>query len=112
MQKTIIIFLITFLLVGFSWLAYTERKQQQINNQWFLYFQNPTDNSLDFVIENYTKNSEFVWKLKNNEKIIRTEKITVLKNAPINVSIENNPQGRLIIEVTHKNKKKFIYKIQ
>ena len=108
-QKTILIFLIIFLITSFSWLAYIEKKQHQIKNQWFLYFQNPTaDADLDFIIENYTNDSDFTWQLLNNENIIKAEKVKVLKGDKKTVNIKLLEAKQ--IKVLHNKESKLIYK--
>ena len=109
-QKLILSFLILFLLISFSFLAYTEKKQHQIKNQWFLYFENPTADNLNFIIENHTPNTDFSWKViseKDNHEI-KQGKITVLNNEKKVVNIEKPHQG--IIKVKHSSNQKIIYK--
>ncbi len=109
-QKIILTFLIIFLIASFSWLAFAERKQQEIDGQWFLYFQNPTNKSLDFVVENYTDDPEFSWKLlDDNNKEITNGKVKVLKNNKKTV-ILTEPSDGTTIKVSHRNEHKSIYK--
>ncbi len=111
-QKIIIFSFIFFLLLGFLWLSYNERKQTQINNQWFLYFKNPTDANLDFVIENYTNSQNFTWQLIDNNRVTKKENVIILKNEIKNVIInsQNDKKGILKIKVIHHNSTKEIYK--
>ncbi len=97
-------------MISFSYLAHTEKKQHQIENQWFLYFENPTADNLNFVIENYTDNADFSWKLLNkDDKQIANGKIKVLKNDKKTV-ILTEPSDGTTIKVSHRNEYKSIYK--
>lgn len=109
-QKIILTFLIIFLITSFSWLIYSEKKQHQITNQWFLYFDNPQNNSLNFTIENYTNKSDFTWQLLNNDNSFDTGKIKVLKGDKKTVIIEQRSTDSSIIKVLHNKENRLIYK--
>ena len=111
-QPNIIISLIVLLIISFFSLAYLENSQHKISNDWFLYFENPQNNSLDFIVENFSDNEEFSWSLAIDNKIIKTEKIKVLKGSKKNVMIEKLPKGeKFIIKITHGKGGREIYKI-
>jgi len=111
-QKIIIISLAVFLLASFIFLASTEHKQHQLNDGWFLYFENTKSGDLDFVIENYSVDSEFKWNLSSNGDLIKSEKITIEnKENKIMEIDENNLKGKVKIEVEYKKDKKEIYKM-
>jgi hypothetical protein len=110
-QKYIISSLIIFILISFSFLAISEKRQHQIENGWFLYFTNISDNSLNFTLENYTDNNNFVWEIFVDEESITKESFRVLKNDKQNVIIDQPVRGRQIkILVYHLKEIKEIYK--
>lgn len=109
-QKKILIFLIIFLITSFSWLIYNEKKQHQIINQWFLYFDNPQNSSLNFTIENYTNKSDFTWQLLHDNNIFDTGKIKVLKGDKKTVIIEQPLTNAPTLKVFHGKESKSIFK--
>lgn len=111
-QKIIIVSLAVFMLASFIFLAYTERQQHQLNDGWFLYFENPKDSSLDFVVENYAGDSEFEWSLSTDGDLIKSEKIIVENKEKKVIKIEeDNLSGKVEIKVGHKKEVKRVYKI-
>ena len=113
-QKIIILFLAVLLVTNFSWLAYQEKQQHRLQNQWFLYFQNPADQSLDFVIENYTTDNNFEWVIRQNEKIIQKSATKINNQEKKDIAVNLNPEkfsGKIIILVKHQGKSQNIYKI-
>jgi len=111
-QKIIIVSLAFFLLASFVFLSCTERQQHQLNDGWFLYFENPKDNSLNFTIENYTDNPEFEWKLSADNDLIKSEKINIKSKEKKAIEIgENDLKGKVKIEVKQEGNEKQIYKI-
>ena len=114
-QKSIIISLAIFFLASFFSLALIEKKQHQIENQWFLYFQNPNDSGLNFVIENYKETEDFKWQLLRNDDILSQGDVSFDKNEskliiPL-LTQDLNPEGKYVILVTQGNNRKNIYKI-
>ncbi len=111
-QKIIVLSLLLFLIISFSFLAWTEKKQHNLNDQWFLYFENPKNTKLDFVIENYTDNNTFEYLILENKKEIEKKVIQVAKREKkiINPTL-NNRDGKIIIQVIHEKENKKIYKI-
>lgn len=62
------------LLASFVFLSIIEVKQADIDNKniWMLYFSNPKDESLDFIVENHSRNKIFHWQILL-DKIVVTE---------------------------------------
>lgn len=117
-SKSIIISLIIFFLFSFSFLAYTETKQQSSSNQnwWVVYFENPKDENLDFVIENKSKNDNFYWEISAEENLIKKESTNIqegeIKKIEIsNSEIEIQKGGKLTVRVRAGNETREIYKI-
>lgn len=110
-QKYIVYSLILFLFISFSWLIFLEKKQHQISDGWFIYFNNPLNESSDFVIENYSTDQNFYWELSLNDEILKKEEVQVLKNNKKNVTLGEIVKGKSIkITVFHSKKTKEIYK--
>lgn len=117
-NKSIIISIIIFLGLSFLCLAYTENRQQSSSSQnwWVVYFENPKDENLNFIIENKSKNDNFYWEVLSGENIIRKGSVNVregeMKKIEIaNSEIESQGDGKLIIRVGAGNETKEIYKI-
>lgn len=111
-QKIILTFLTITLIASFSWLASLEKNQHEVKNDWFLYFTNPQDDSLDFVIENFSDTDNFSWSLTVDNDLKENKKTQVLKNGKENVKIEKLHKGsEFEIEVSHGPKKRKIYKL-
>lgn len=110
-QKFILIFLAVFFLISFSFLAISESKQHRITDGWFLYFDNIEDSSLNFTLENYSDNSDFIWELSADGKSLSKKNIQVLKGTKESVRINELPKGEQIkITVYQSKETKEIYK--
>lgn len=92
-------------------LYFWENKQHQIEDGWFLYFENSTDKSASFILENYSKNTSFNWELYLDDSLIKKESVQILKNNKKNVIIDQPLEGKLVkIIVFHSKESKDIYK--
>ena len=67
-NKSIILSLLIFLLFGLGFLAYTETQQSPTNQVGF-YFSNPKDESLDFIIENNSDETDFIMKYQMKKTV-------------------------------------------
>ncbi|EKD58619.1 MAG: hypothetical protein ACD_56C00084G0001 [uncultured bacterium] len=116
-NKLIIISTISFMLISFVFLSWSERKQADINtkNIWMIYFENPTDNSLNFKIENHSTNTDFNWQLLAEKKIIREESAAIetgeTSTIPVSMLPINTANKKTSVIVTAGEEKKEIYKI-
>ena len=110
-QKFILIFLLFFVLLSFSFLAISESRQHQLESGWFLYFDNTSNQSLNFTIENYSDNPNFTWEISTDKKSLGKRNIQVLKGTQESVMI-NEPleRGRIKITVYQAKETKEIYK--
>ena len=110
-QKIILISITIFIFFSFSFLAFWEEKQHQIEDGWFLYFNDIDDTSTDFTLENYSKDSEFSFEISLDGNIIKKETVEVLKKDKKNVRLDQHLKGQTIkITVFHSKEKKEIYK--
>lgn len=98
-------------LTSFLFLSIAENRQHRIKNGWFLYFENPKNDSMSFVIENYSDDKDFSWSLIVDGKKIKMENIKILKNDSKNVMIQGLPEGNFFeIKADHGKEEKNIYK--
>ena len=115
-NKIIILALCLFLFISFIFLSYAEKQQADINtkNTWMIYFQNPKDESLNFSIENHSKNTNFHWQILADDMIIKEENISAFlgetKTIPVSSSPTNLIGRRVQIIVSAGEEKKMIYK--
>ena len=79
-------------------------------NWWAISFENPTNPSLYFVIENHSNSTTFHWTIIGTQKLQEGDE-EIAKGATKTIPIENNfNQEKIRIEVTSENEKKAIYK--
>lgn len=92
-QKNIIIAIISLILTSVLLLGILEYKQQTGEDSqgwWSIYFVSPYDEkSLDFVIENYDKKSEFNYEVILNDEVIKSDKINVKNGEFKKVELSN-----------------------
>ena len=94
MQNKIIIGVFVICLVlSFSFLAYSERKSQNIDaqNLWFLYFSDLKGSTLDFSVENHTDKTEFHWELFSDKTKLQDSNLSVKKGATGTSSVPEIP---------------------
>lgn len=113
-NKIIIATTTFFLLISFVTLSLIERNQADINtkNVWMLYFENPKDNSLNFVIENHSNSDNFHWKILSDKDVVK-ESDAIVANGSIKtipLSITDTQNKKMTISVTSNNNTKEIYK--
>ena len=118
MQNTrfIIISLIGCFLFSFFFLAYSEKKTENIDAQnfWFLSFSDPKNSLLSFNVENHTANDEFHWELLADKNKLQDGDLKVEKGKTVTTFIPEVADvlgKRISIKVTAKdNSTKDIYK--
>jgi hypothetical protein len=118
MQKKIIYSLIIFLLISFVYLAYTEKKQADLDYQkdwWALSFVNPKDKSLNFVIENHSQKNNFHWEVLANGNTIIEASIEASKGTAKNIdlsdfNIKDFENKKISVKVSADGEEKEIYK--
>lgn len=114
-NKTIILSIISFLLVSFLFLAWSEKKQADLNSKdiWMIYFQNPKNKSLDFTIENHSNDTDFSYEILKDKDTVKKENISVKKGESKNIELSIPPieKAKITIVVQTEKEKKEIYKI-
>lgn len=116
-NKSIIISLIIFLLLSFGFLAYTETKQQSPDSQnwWTVYFEDPKNESLNFIIENNSDQTVFHYETLAQKSTTSSTDIEIKKGEKKNIEIikpdiESSGNMKFSIIVSTGNDKKEIYK--
>ncbi len=98
------------------WLSHISQKQMDPDyqkNWWTLSFDDPKDNSVNFVIANHSSQKTFHWKIMINKKTIKEGDLEVEtgKTRTVPVSSANIKDSKITISVTdQENNKKEIYK--
>jgi hypothetical protein len=118
-SKIIIIATILLLIISFSVLFVIETKNHgfDYNKAWsVVYFENPSDNSLDFAIENHEgEGREYIYEVLVGEKKVAEEKIEIeagqtQKIIPV-LDLDKIGNVKISIEVSSKDLKYGIYKL-
>ncbi|MFA5776841.1 MAG: hypothetical protein WC906_00110 [Parcubacteria group bacterium] len=116
-MKKIIIALIIFLILSFGFLAYAETRQAspQSQNWWVIYFANPKNDNLNFVIENNSDQTKFHWAVLSDKDILKEADVEIAKGAKKEINLTKSDFGNLSnkkisITVVADNEKKEIYK--
>jgi hypothetical protein len=114
-EKKIILILGLFLLISFFYLAFMETRQADPNyqkNWWVVYFDNPKDSSISFVIENHSDQNNFHWEVFQEKEKLQEKDTRIPKgeSATIDSVNLNDLKGKIIISVSDGKEKKEIYK--
>ncbi|HRY27749.1 MAG TPA: hypothetical protein P5323_01295 [Candidatus Moranbacteria bacterium] len=115
-EKFIILALFGMMLLSFMFLSAVESKNTNLDNSnvWTLYFADPKSDSLDFMIENHSKNSDFRYKILVDKKVVIESDLPVplgeTKNVPIPKETLDLSNRKITIIVTAGDNKKEIYK--
>lgn len=113
-NKTIILFLVILLTLSCVFLAYTQTKQQspESQNWWVIYFVSPKDDSLNFMIENNSDQSNFHYEILADKDRIKEENVEIGKGEKkeIAVNAESADNNKIAIRVNAGDEKKEIYK--
>jgi hypothetical protein len=116
-NKTIIISLIAFLALSCVFLSYTQTKQQspQSQNWWVVYFADPKNDKLDFVIENNSDETNFHYEATAGKSAFEQKDIEVKKGEKKNIEIispdiESFGNVKFDIIISARGEKKEIYK--
>ena len=116
-NRIIIITILGMILASFVFLSVVEIKQSNINNKniWTLYFSDPKDGSLDFTIENHSRNKVFHWQILLDKTMVTEGDSTVslgdTKTIPVPTDDVDLSNKKITISVIDNNSnKKEIYK--
>lgn len=112
-NKSIILSLLIFLLFSLGFLAYTETQQQSATNQnwWIVYFENPKNGNLSFIIENNSNKTSFHYETSDGENSLEEADVEIVKGAKKEIFLnENIASEKIIIRVSAGSEKREIYK--
>ncbi|MDH4330859.1 MAG: hypothetical protein OEV93_04880 [Candidatus Moranbacteria bacterium] len=109
-QKTITISIIIFFFASAVFLSFTENSQHKLDDQWFLYFQNPKDNSLNFTIENHSQKNDFSWQRICQDKIIQEGVARVKKNESKTITVSSECTEKNMVKVSNGEEVLELYK--
>jgi len=116
-NKPIILSLVIFLLLSLGFLAYTQTKQQSpaSQNWWVIYFANPKDESLDFVIENNSDQTDFHYEISGGGNKLKEADIKIDKGTKRETTLPESDFGNLenkkiTIRISAGDENKEIYK--
>lgn len=79
-MKYILIALIICFCLSNAYLIFRESEERDPMHEkssWTIYFTNPTDNSLDFVIENFTTHIEFTYSISTDNQTLYSENTVI-----------------------------------
>lgn len=109
-QKTIILAIVIIFAASFFRLAYIEKNEHNLDGQLFTYFNSPKDDSIDFSIENYTKNPETIWAIYCGENELKKQTIEI-KNTQATISPDISCKKEQVkIEIKSGNNERVLYK--
>lgn len=114
-NNKLVLIIIGIIFVSFSYLAYVEKGQADLNFQknWYsVYFAEPKGENLSFTIENYSDKNNFHWEILKDKEKIQEENITISKGNLITIDSisSNNMRGKITITVFDGTDKQEIYK--
>ncbi|HPN54453.1 MAG TPA: hypothetical protein PLB52_00810 [Candidatus Moranbacteria bacterium] len=115
-DKLIIFSTIFFLFLSFVFLTIVESRNTNLDNSnvWMLYFTDPKSDSLDFAVENHSKNSDFRYEILIDKKVVIESNLSVpsgeTKTVPVPKDTVDFSDRKITITVTAGDNKKEIYK--
>lgn len=114
-ERKIILLLALFLIISFSYLAFVETRQADLNyqkNWWVVYFENPKDSSLNFTIENHSDTNNFHWEvLQDKTKISESDtQIPKGEKNTIPLNLKDVIDKKITILISDSKDKEEIYK--
>jgi len=114
MQKKLILFLIILFILSSAYLLTVGNKFNNLNfgkNWWAVYFENPKDNSLNFVIENHSDKTNFHWTILADKEKIKEGDIKINNGELPRLNLGSDfANKKITIEVSSGDEKKEIYK--
>lgn len=117
-ENSITILLFASMAVSIFYLSFLEKKQHDPDdgkNWWALYFKNPKDYSMDFTIENHSRNENFTLEIFVERNRIRNEELYLKKGAKKDIQVTHSEMEgtgkKILIKVSGDGQMKEIYKI-
>jgi len=115
-ESGLIAILIALMVGSFYLLASIEHHERRLTperNLWTLSFQEPKSTALDFMVANYTKQTDFTWSVQSeNGQPVNSGTAKIIPGTEQIIRIGSTPRsGKVLITVSDGNKSKQIYKI-
>ncbi len=111
-QKNIVIAIVSLIIVSILFLGaveYRQRTGEDSQGWWSVYFVAPYDEkSLDFIIENYDKKTEFSYEVILGNEIVKSENVVVETDESkiIKLDVEKDESKSIEIKVNLSGEKK------
>jgi len=114
-QSKLILFLIALFTVTSAYLFFVDSRDNSLDfrkDWWVVYFNEPKDDSLDFVIENHSEKNKFHWEALDGKNKIDEGNVEIDKGdlKLIFATAENMKDKKMTIQVSDGAEKKEIYK--
>lgn len=117
-HKTILFFLLAFLVVSFTSLALIEQRASDPNlnkDWWALYFVNPNDINMNFTIENHSNAINFTYEITQDNNTLNQTSLIIPKGESRNIFPDFEPAADARTSITvwvksNEKDKKEIYK--
>jgi hypothetical protein len=119
-ELAIITSFIALLFFSFVFLSVWEKiklSEVQNGNLWLTYFSSTQNTDFDFVIENYSPQKDFTWKILENDNQVAEGKSTVKNKEISHITVSGldvshwSSQTKLSVVLTSGTEQKEIYKI-
>ena len=112
-EHAIIFAVVVLLIASFCFLAHVEQKQATPDGWWAVYFSQPHDGNVNFVIENYADTEEFTYTITREQDVVREGKINVASNSSeaVILGLKNSQNKKLTITVNRGKEKKTLTKM-
>lgn len=114
-QNKIILFIITMFILSSVYLFIVSEKNMDADykkNWWILYFENPSSDSTNFVIENHSQKSNFHWEVWVGDEKMQEADFAIPKGQKkgFMAGVQNLGDKKITIMVSDGENKKEIYK--
>lgn len=114
-QKLVIISIVSFFVLSSFWLFLTSKKYMNPDHNsdwWSIYFENPKNQDLTFVIENHSLKNAFQWKVFDKEIVVREGSVEIPKGETKKISVDFQAEinEKIIVRVSADNEIKEIYR--
>jgi hypothetical protein len=114
-QKLIIFSIVTFFIASSAWLFYVSEKfaDPAYDSAWWgIYFENPKESDLNFIIENHSIKEDFHWEVSSDGQKNQEGSVKIPLGGSQRISIENEDTTakKTTIRVSDGTETKEIYK--
>lgn len=116
LKKYFSLLVISSILISFSylsWIQYSQHDYDFDKNWWVLYFENPKNSSLDYLIENHSDMTDFHSEIFLEKQKVSESDFTLQKNERKRFPVDTTDlqDKKVTIVITTGEQKKEVYKI-